>query len=59
MLTVDDVRERLGVSRRGLYGLMAKGKFPRGEKVPGKGNRVFFEPTPVDEWFKANPRAGA
>lgn len=59
MLTVEEVRTRLGISRRGLYGMMERGAFPRPVKIPGKGNKVFFEPEPVDGWFKANPRAGA
>lgn len=39
--------------------MMERGAFPRPVKIPGKGNKVFFEPEPVDGWFKANPRAGA
>lgn len=59
MLTIDDVRERVPVSRRTIYALIERASFPKPRKVPGKGNRVFFEPAQVDAWLKANPGAGA
>lgn len=54
MLTIDDVRERVPVSRRTIYALIKREGFPPGRKVPGRGNRVFFEPNAVAAWVQAN-----
>lgn len=54
MLTIDDVRARVPVSRRTLYALMDRAGFPKGQRLPGKGNKVFFEPKAVDAWAEAN-----
>lgn len=59
MLTIDDVRARLPVSRRTIYALIAREGFPKPRKVPGKGNRVFFDPQAVAEWERAHPHSCA
>ena len=59
VLTIDDVRQRVPVSRRTIYAWIGEGSFPKPHKIKGKGNRVFFEPQAVGEWLKANPGAGA
>lgn len=58
MLTVEDVRARVPVSRRTLYDWIKAGTFPKPIKVPGKGPRVYFEPQAVDQWLAAHPHSG-
>lgn len=50
MLTIEDVRARVPVSRRTIYTLIERAAFPKPVKVPGRGNRVFFDPAAVDTW---------
>lgn len=54
LLTVKQVRERVPVSRPTLYALIARAGFPKPQKIPGKGNRSWWDAQAVERWRQAN-----
>lgn len=59
LLTIEEVRERVPVSRPTIYALMKRAGFPRPTKVPGKGPRAYWNADELATWLAANPHAGA
>lgn len=54
LLTMADVRRRVPVSRPTIYALIRGADFPKPTKVPGRGNKLFFEPAAVESWAKTH-----
>ena len=53
LLSVDEAAQRLGISRRALYRLVAAGKLPRPRQLPGR--RVAFLVTDLTAWAESLP----
>lgn len=54
LLTIEQVRERVPVSRPTIYALIRRAGFPKGAKQPGQGPRAWWDGAAVDRWASAN-----